>query len=88
MFQMKHVPPNNFADGSKMDSSVDSSKSSKDPKQDIKNNGDIEEMESNNLIVDDDDDEGKMTDDGGEDNGRVRVVREQERRYANNARER
>ena len=83
-----------FADGSKMDTGGDGPKSSKDSssKLDMKSNGDLDEMDSRDLIVDDDDDDDdKLTDDGMEDNGtggRVRVVREQERRYANNARER
>ena len=76
-----------------MDTGGEGSKSSKESssKQDVKSNGDIgEERDSRDLIVDDEDDDDKLTDDGGEDNttGRVRVVREQERRYANNARER
>ena len=79
-----------FADGSKMDTGGDGAKSSKDSssKQDMKSNGDI--GDDRDLIVDGEDDDDKLTD-GGEDDGttgRVRVVREQERRYANNARER
>ncbi|XP_027046898.1 transcription factor 12-like isoform X2 [Pocillopora damicornis] len=78
--------------GSKMDTGGESAKSSKDSssKQDLKSNGDLaEDRDKRDLIVDDDDDDDKLTEDGGvDDNGRVRVVREQERRYANNARER
>lgn len=80
--------------GSKMDTGGDSAKSNKDSssKQDMKSNGDLaEDRDKRDLIVDDDDDDDddKLTEDGGvDDNGRVRVVREQERRYANNARER
>ncbi|XP_022797669.1 transcription factor 4-like isoform X2 [Stylophora pistillata] len=80
--------------GSKMDTGGDSAKSNKDSssKQDMKTNGDLaEDRDKRDLIVDDDDDDDddKLTEDGGvDDNGRVRVVREQERRYANNARER
>lgn len=81
-----------MADGSKMDTGGESAKSSKDSssKQDLKSNGDLaEDGDKRDLIVDDDDDDDKLTEDGGvDDNGRVRVVREQERRYANNARER
>ena len=80
------------ADGSKMDTGGDGTKSSKDSssKQELKSNGDLgEERDSRDLIVDDDDDDDKLTEDGGDEGGgRVRVVREQERRYANNARER
>ena len=56
----------------------------------MKSNGDIGENMDRDLIVDDEEEDDKLTDDGGEDGGggRVRVVREQERRYANNARER
>lgn len=80
-----------FADGSKMDTGGDGAKSNKDSssKQDMKSNGDLGD-DSRDLIVDGEDDDDKLTD-GGEDDGttgRVRVVREQERRYANNARER
>ena len=59
--------------------------------QDIKSSGDIgEDINHRDLVVDDLDDDDKLTDDGIEEGGggRVRVVREQERRYANNARER
>lgn len=57
----------------------------------MKSNGDLgDDRDSRDLIVDGEDDDDKLTDDGGDEpgNGRVRVVREQERRYANNARER
>ncbi|XP_078356519.1 transcription factor 4-like isoform X3 [Oculina patagonica] len=78
--------------GSKMDTGGDGPKNSKDSssKQDMKSNGDLDEMDSRDLIVDgEEDDDDKLTDDGIDDGtGRVRVVREQERRYANNARER
>ena len=75
-----------------MDTGGDGPKSSKDSssKQDMKSNGDLgDERGSRDLIVDGEDDDDKLTDDGGDEGtGRVRVVREQERRYANNARER
>ncbi|XP_020608520.1 transcription factor 12-like isoform X3 [Orbicella faveolata] len=79
--------------GSKMDTGSDGPKSSKDSssKQDMKSNGDLgDDRVSRDLIVDGEDDDDKLTDDGGDEpgTGRVRVVREQERRYANNARER
>ena len=81
-----------FSDGSKMETGSEGSKSNKDSSsKDMKSNGDVgEERDNRNLVVDDDDDDDKLTDDGGDDGGggRVRVVREQERRYANNARER
>lgn len=82
---------NEFADGSKMDTGGEGSKSSKDSssKQDLKSNGDIgEDRDNRDLIVDDDIDDDKLTEDDVDEGGRVRVVREQERRYANNARER
>lgn len=75
-----------------METGSEGSKSNKDSSsKDMKSNGDVgEERDNRNLVVDDDDDDDKLTDDGGDDGGggRVRVVREQERRYANNARER
>ena len=76
-----------------MDTGSDGPKSSKDSssKQDMKSNGDLgDELECRDLIVDGECDDDKLTDDGGDEpgTGRVRVVREQERRYANNARER
>lgn len=76
-----------------MDTGSDGPKSNKDSssKQDMKSNGDLgDEIDSRDLIVDGEDDDDKLTDDGGDEpgTGRVRVVREQERRYANNARER
>ena len=79
-----------LVDGSKMDTGEGSKSSKKSSsEQDIKNSGDIgEDINSRDLIVDDLDDDDKLTDDGVEEGGRVRVVREQERRYANNARER
>ena len=79
-------------DGSKMDTAVEGSKTSKEPssKQDMNSNGDIDDRDNRELIVDDDVDDDKLmeeeeVEEGG---GRLRVVREQERRYANNARER
>ncbi|XP_068710592.1 transcription factor 12-like isoform X3 [Montipora capricornis] len=78
--------------GSKMDTAVEGSKTSKEPssKQDMNSNGDIDDRDNRELIVDDDVDDDKLmeeeeVEEGG---GRLRVVREQERRYANNARER
>ena len=79
-----------LVDGSKMDTGEGSKSSKKSSsEQDIQNSGDIgEDINSRDLVVDDLDDDDKLTDDGIEEGGRVRVVREQERRYANNARER
>jgi len=80
-----------LVDGSKMDTGEGSKGSKKSSsEQDIKSSGDIgEDINNRDLVVDDDlDDDDKLTDDGVEEGGRVRVVREQERRYANNARER
>ena len=79
-----------LVDGSKMDTGEGSKGSKKSSsEQDIKSSGDIgEDINNRDLIVDDLDDDDKLTDDGVEEGGRVRVVREQERRYANNARER
>ncbi|XP_029197868.2 transcription factor 4-like isoform X4 [Acropora muricata] len=78
--------------GSKMDSAGEGSKSSKEAssKQDMKNNADMDDnRDTRDLIVDDDIDDDKLMDDEVEEGGgRLRVVREQERRYANNARER
>ena len=75
-----------------MDSAGEGSKSSKEAssKQDMKNNADIDDnRDTRDLIVDDDIDDDKLMDDEIEEGGgRLRVVREQERRYANNARER
>lgn len=85
--------PFGSAVGSKMDSAGEGSKSSKEAssKQDMKNNADMDDnRDTRDLIVDDDiDDDDKLMDDEVEEGGgRLRVVREQERRYANNARER
>ena len=81
-----------LVDGSKMDTGEGSKGSKKSSsEQDIKSSGDIgEDINHRDLVVDDLDDDDKLTDDGIEEGGggRVRVVREQERRYANNARER
>ena len=79
-----------LVDGSKMDTGEGSKGSKKSSsEQDIKSSGDIgEDINNRDLVVDDLDDDDKLTDDGIEEGGRVRVVREQERRYANNARER
>lgn len=78
--------------GSKMDSAGEGSKSSKEApsKPDMKNKADIDDnRDARDLIVDDDIDDDKLMDDEVEEGGgRLRVVREQERRYANNARER
>lgn len=84
--------PIGSAVGSKMDSAGEGSKSSKEAssKQDMKNNADMDDnRDTRDLIVDDDIDDDKLMDDEVEEGGgRLRVVREQERRYANNARER
>ena len=79
-----------LVDGSKMDTGEGSKGSKKSSsEQDMKSSGDIgEDINNRDLVVDDLDDDDKLTDDGIEEGGRVRVVREQERRYANNARER